>query len=546
MQQLFCFLFMLLTGWSYGQQRAMTDSLLAALPNLPDTTRTLTYAELCFSTASDDISQAQTYGQKGVTLARKINFPRGEFENLRTLGAIFAQHSNYAVGLDYFLKALTVAEKLPDQTKLARVLRNVGMIHNAQHEPKKSLPFYERSLKLFEKAGDSYGQASVLTVLGEVYVKLNQYAKGLAMQKQSFVLFKSLNKQHDYAISMMAYAWGLKMQGKYVEAISYYEKSLPIVEAEHFSYGIGNVQNNLSEVYYELGNYPKAEQYAQAALKTLQPVGIWNEIRNAEKTLFQVYTALGNTTNAKQHFSTFEAAQDSVFGQQRSQAIAEVETRYKTKLKDEQIAGLNQKARLQQYLLWASVLGGFLLLLVLGLLYNRYQLRDKEKRVIEQQRKTERELSRTQQENLQLELDLKNRELASSALFANQKNEMLSELKLQVDDLLLEPDKPQKLKVKAIQKFIQNNLHFESEWDAFKLHFEQVHPRFFEKLQGRFSDLTPNELKLCAYTRINLSNKEIARLLNVNSSSVEMARYRMKKKVGLEGATTITDFIQTI
>ena len=75
---------------------------------------------------------------------------------------------------------------------------------------------------------------------------------------------------------------------------------------------------------------------------------------------------------------------------------------------------------------------------------------------------------------------------------------------------------------------------------------QQVHPRFFEKLQSNFPDLTPNELKLCAYTRINLSNKEIARLLDVNSSSVEMARYRMKKKVGLEGQTTITDFIQTV
>ena len=81
---------------------------------------------------------------------------------------------------------------------------------------------------------------------------------------------------------------------------------------------------------------------------------------------------------------------------------------------------------------------------------------------------------------------------------------------------------------------------------AYHLYPQQVHLRFFEKLQSNFPDLTPNELKLCAYTRINLSNKEIARLLNVNSSSVEMARYRMKKKVGLEGQTTITDFIQTV
>lgn len=360
------------------------------------------------------------------------------------------------------------------------------------------------------------------------------------------ILFEELNKQHDYAIAMMAYAWGLKMQGRYRESVSEYQKSLPIMEAEQYTYGIGNVQNNLAEVYYELGDYPKAEQYAQAALQTLRPTGIWSEIRNAEKHLFQVYTALRNKLKSRQHFAAFEAAQDSVFGRERSQAVADVETRYQTKLKDQQITGLSQKTRLQQYLLWVGVLGVVLLLVVLGLLYNRYQLRDKEKRAIEQQRIAERELSQAQQEKLQVELDLKHRELASSALFSYQKNELLGELKGQVDDLLLEPDKPQKQKLKIIQKFIQSNLHFDNEWDAFKLHFEQVHPQFFDKLQTRFPDLTPNELKLCAYTRINLSNKEIARLLNVNSSSVEMARYRMKKKVGLEGQTTITDFIQTM
>ncbi|GAB3642911.1 tetratricopeptide repeat protein [Spirosoma arcticum] len=546
MRLLYYFLFSLFTYWSYGQQPPTVDSLLAALPNQPDTSKTLTYAELCFSTASSDVSLAQKYGQSGVTLSHKINFPRGEFENLRTLGTVFAQRSNYAVGLHYFLKALTVAETLPDQTSLARILRNVGMIHNAQHEPKKSLPFYERALQLFDKQGDSYGRASVLTVLGEVYVKLNQYDKGLAALKQSMTLFNDLHKQHDYVMSMIAYAWGLKMQGKYNESINYYEKCLPLVEAEGFAYGIGNVQNNLAEVHYELGDYQKSEQYALAALQTLKPTGIWSEIRNAEKQLFQVYTALGNKARSRQHFETFEAAQDSVFGQQRSQAVAEVETRYQTKLKDQQIDGLNQKTQLQQYLLIAGVVGGLLLLVVLGLLYNRYQLRDKEKRAIEQQRVTEHELSQAQQEKLQLELDLKHRELASSALFAYQKNEMLGDLKEQVDELLLEPDKPQKQKLRAIQKFIHSNLHFDDDWSAFKLHFEQVHPRFFEKLQSNFPDLTPNELKLCAYTRINLSNKEIARLLNVNSSSVEMARYRMKKKVGLEGQTTITDFIQTV
>lgn len=261
MRLLYCFIFLLVTHGSPGQKRTDVDSLLAVLPKQADTTKTLTYAKLCFSVASSDISQAQKYGQTGVVLAQRINYRPGEFENLRALGAVFSQQSNYAVGLDYFLKALTVAEQLPNQTNLARILRNIGMIHNAQHEPRKGLPYYKRALQLFERAGDSYGRASVLTVLGEVYVKMKQYDRGLAMQQQSMTLFKKLNKRYDYATSMMACAWGLKMQGQYRESLSQYQKSLPIVEAKQYAYGIGNVQNNLTEVYYEVGDYPKAEQY---------------------------------------------------------------------------------------------------------------------------------------------------------------------------------------------------------------------------------------------------------------------------------------------
>ena len=121
---------------------------------------------------------------------------------------------------------------------------------------------------------------------------------------------------------------------------------------------------------------------------------------------------------------------------------------------------------------------------------------------------------------------------------------MLGDLKQKVDELLTESEKTQKQKITTIQKFIQSNLHFEEDWDGFKVPFEQVHPQFFDKLQTHVPDLTPHEQKLCAYTRINLSNKEIARLLNINTSSVEMSRYRLKKKLSLEATNSLTDFIQ--
>ncbi|MBC7891615.1 MAG: tetratricopeptide repeat protein [Sphingobacteriaceae bacterium] len=536
--------FLCLTGFVQAQNARLLDSLRAALPLQPDTTQTLTYADLCWESGEADLNQARKFGQTGLDLARRIGFRRGEFENLRSLGAIHARRSNYPLALDYFLKALPVAESIGETASLARVLKNVGMIHNALHEPAKSLPYYQRALAIHERAANRRGRADVLYSLAEVYIKLKQYDRGLAASRECMAIYKDEKQPHDYALALSEYGWALLQQERFAEAIPPLTQALRRLEAEHYSYGVGNLQNNLAEAYYETGDYVTSEQYARNALATLTPTGIWSEIKNAEKHLYQVYSVQGDKVNARRHFAAFEAAQDSVFGRERSQAVAEVETRYQTQLKDQAIVGLTRQNSLQRYLTYLALAGVFLLLAVSGLLYNRYRLRSREKRAVEQQRETERELSRVQQENLHLELDHKNRELATSALFSFQKNELLSDLKDKVSELMSGADKAQRPQITAIQKAIQSHLHFDDEWEAFQLRFEQVHPRFFEHLQSQFPDLTPNELKLCAYTRINLSNKEIARLLNINTSSVEMSRYRLKKKLNLDPQMSLTEFIQ--
>lgn len=532
----------LLPHLSHAQKQL--DSLLRVLPTQPDTAKTLTYAELCWLAGQTDLSQAQKWGQTGIDLARKVKFGRGEFENLRSLGASFGRRANYPTALAYFLQALPIAEKMADGLALARVSKNIGMIYAAQKEYTKSLPYYQRTLALYAQQGDSYRLADAQYTVAEVYIRLKRYAEGTALIRRCLAIYKAKNKPLEYGLALSEYAWAFTMQDRYAQAIPYYKQALDIFNREQYPYGIGNVQNGLAESYVETGDYRQAEQYGKQALATLKPTGIWNEIKQAEKHLFRIYTALGDPRQAKQHFEAFEAAQDSVYGQQKGQAVAELQTRFETKLKDQQIAGLTQESRLQSQLRNVALVGAGLLLVVLGLLYNRYQLQLKEKKALAQQRQAEQQLSQSQQEKLQLELDLKHRELASNALLAYQKNEMLGELKQKVDELLTESEKTQKQKISGIQKFIQSNLHFEEDWDSFTVPFEQVHPRFFDKLQTHFPDLTPNEQKLCAYTRINLSNKEIARLLNINTSSVEMSRYRLKKKMSLEPTTSLTDFIQ--
>jgi hypothetical protein len=140
-------------------------------------------------------------------------------------------------------------------------------------------------------------------------------------------------------------------------------------------------------------------------------------------------------------------------------------------------------------------------------------------------------LQQAQNELLQEKLEANQRELASNTLYISQKNELLLDLKSSVQHLSENlPDTSQKV-IKNIKAVIQNNLYLESDWERFRIHFEQVHPDFFKKLQAEHPNLTQNEIRLCAYFHINLSTKEIANLLNIDPASVRKAKMRLNKKM---------------
>jgi len=133
---------------------------------------------------------------------------------------------------------------------------------------------------------------------------------------------------------------------------------------------------------------------------------------------------------------------------------------------------------------------------------------------------------------LQQRLEANQREIASTTLYMVQKNELLATLKAEIEELnKLYPNSRHK-NLASIESILQSNLYLDDDWSRFKLHFQQVHPDFFEDLLAKHPTLTKNEVRLCAYFHINLSTKEIAALLNIAPASVRRAKTRLYKKIG--------------
>jgi len=191
---------------------------------------------------------------------------------------------------------------------------------------------------------------------------------------------------------------------------------------------------------------------------------------------------------------------------------------------------------------------GFLIvLLIIHNLYKQYYKKQKNKLIRDAQRELElKELENKEQqmlfenEKLQQDIENKNRELAISTMSLIKKNEFLNSIKSELKE------KNDAFNLKPVIKIIDKNLNNTDDWKFFQEAFNNADKDFLKKIKSRHPDLTPNDLRLCAYLRLNLSSKEIAPLLNISPRSVEVKRYRLRKKMNLEHDASLTNYILEI
>lgn len=154
--------------------------------------------------------------------------------------------------------------------------------------------------------------------------------------------------------------------------------------------------------------------------------------------------------------------------------------------------------------------------------------------------KAQRKIVEMRNANLRQEIESKNRELAVSTASIIKKNEFLNAIKDQLKKVAHTPE------IRSVIKKIDQNINNEEDWEFFESAFNNADQDFLQNVKKLHPDLTPNDLKLCAYLRLNLSSKEIAPLLNISVRSVEVKRYRLRKKMGLDHENSLANYILTL
>ena len=154
--------------------------------------------------------------------------------------------------------------------------------------------------------------------------------------------------------------------------------------------------------------------------------------------------------------------------------------------------------------------------------------------------KSREEIMRLKNSRLQENIETKNKELAISTMTMIKKNQFLNSIIVDLDPVSKEPV------VSRVIRTIKRTLKNDDDWSFFEEAFNNADKDFLKRMKNVHPSLTHNDLKLCAYLRLNLSSKEIAPLLNISVRSVEIKRYRLRKKMELEHSQSLIDYIITL
>lgn len=191
----------------------------------------------------------------------------------------------------------------------------------------------------------------------------------------------------------------------------------------------------------------------------------------------------------------------------------------------------------------------FAVLIGLILLANQYYIKRLERRhkrlEVAQEEEMHKQQAAYEVEMMKRELKEKDKKLINYTMEGINRNNMLGEIREEVLSLKKNLSDPE-AKIKNIVRKIDSHLNDKESWKVFEKYFNTIYDGFFDRLVQRYPELTTNELKICAYIKLNLTSKEISVLMNISPSSVEMARHRLRKKLNLSSEVSLVNLMAEI
>ncbi len=582
MKYIFIFIFSFFNLIAVLANENPVDSLKQLLESTEDKKeKAILYCSIAKRLEHSELDTALYYAGKGLFISEQIDYTIGIAENSAALGDLYIINNQLKEAKEKYYIASENFRKSNEVFDHAQILMLLGNIHLAQELFIDALTIYHESLNISLENDFTTLISHLYNNIGEIFLKIQNYKDASPYFTKAYILFLEQDDYYSAAFCLGNIAAIKRSQGNYDEAIKDYLDNVRFyLEKENWE-DMAITYNSISDIYWTIEEYKKAKDYISMALSTIEnyrsdmegPSSIYitdiytmaskiyfyekeyelamhyaknslsisypnsfkkNAFSNA-KIISQIFDEYHQTDSALYYYKIFikyyEEYQDEYNVRQLIQLKMQNEfeaTLQKNKLEETKRAAAHERKEL----IYIGIL--IISILLILILISRY--------INQKAKKENLELEKTK---LNQDLSFKNKELATNMMYLLEKNEFITTISKKLIDLKSTSNQNNQNIIQQLIIELRKNAS-NKVWDEFELRFKNVHSEFYDALNSEFPDLTPNEKKICAFLRLNMSTKEISAITHQSIKSINMARFRLRKKLNIEQDENLISYLSQL
>lgn len=367
------------------REKFLLDSLDKVLAGLPDTTRVKRIYQFAKNNLYTFPKLTYAKAEEASKLAHKLGDKMREAMNYSLMGVVEKNNGEYKKALEWHLKSLKLNEEIQDKKSMAISNNDIGVLYKVMKDYPTALVYYQKSLALCREAKMENGVALTLGNIGTIYNEMGQEDKALDYYKQSLAKAKEIDSQDAKvnALSNIGELYAKQHDPK--SALPYFLDAIKIDRANEDKYGMILSSINLGSTYKDLGNYPSAMPYLKDAIRFAKEIGASPLLVNGYESMAGLYETMGDTKNALLYHKLFSDLKDSLLNTERTEQLAEMQTKYETEKKEQEIGQLTQDNKISALQLQQRttqiillIIAVVFILVVSFLLYNRNKIKQRE------------------------------------------------------------------------------------------------------------------------------------------------------------------------
>ncbi|GAB4310887.1 MAG: hypothetical protein Kow00127_00650 [Bacteroidales bacterium] len=518
------FILLLFLSTPLCAQRSLYDSLMGQLGQHPepDSVRLNLLLQIAQELRFINPESIYPIANEALKIAEETGDIRSVAMAYNRLGEYYREKGLYNKAIDYFYNSLRIMQELGDEAGIARSYNLIGIIYYYLEQYDLSLSYYMMALDINEKQNDVKWIAANSNNIGMIYERMNRFDEALKYYRRATEMSLRIGNQN-WLANIYGNLGSLYMKMKDPRALEYLNKRLEIKLQQEDTIGLSRSYYLLGTYYNSIQDFDRALPFLQKSFKLLEPT---EQLAYKTDCLEQLSIAWAGKKDYKNAFLThkrFEQYSDSLDILSGTLKLTRMMMQHELTTKQRDAELKKQKRKFWQITL-LSILA---FLIILAILLNwRARMRHKEKEQIKR---------KLQLENLSLEDELayKSKIMQDHIQYLLEQNELITSIveSLEKSKEKVNPDKHELIHQTIMDLKSGSQMDDENE---FELRFREVHHEFYQKLLKLHPNLTPNELRLCAYLKMNMTTNEISSLTGQSVKSVEAARSRLRNKLGLK------------